>query len=161
MVAQEEIPQQSENTGAFGKLKQTLSSSLLTAQDKGITGITYKHIYIYVYMCAHLIYNIFCFIFFFTVSKMSPRPSLVPDHIEHSQLQVNPIEIPDDSNQNANSEKNDSNKTNRAGSCRVCLKSFKAEDFSKTCFECKYRVCEDCASYSKIDSTEDLVIFLK
>jgi hypothetical protein len=37
MVAQEEISsQQSDNTGgAFGKFKQTLSSSLLTAQDKG------------------------------------------------------------------------------------------------------------------------------
>lgn len=35
MVAQEEITPQSDNTGAFGKLKQTLSSSLLTAQDKG------------------------------------------------------------------------------------------------------------------------------
>jgi hypothetical protein len=33
---------------------------------------------------------------------------------------------------------------------RVCLKSFKQDDFSKTCFECKYRVCEDCASYSKM-----------
>ncbi len=37
MVAPEEISQQqSDNTGgAFGKFKQTLSSSLLTAQDKG------------------------------------------------------------------------------------------------------------------------------
>lgn len=38
MVAQEEAPQstqQQENTGTFGKLKQTLSSSLLTAQDRG------------------------------------------------------------------------------------------------------------------------------
>jgi len=40
MVAQEEITPQSDNTGAFGKLKQTLSSSLLTAQDKG--NIFYK-----------------------------------------------------------------------------------------------------------------------
>lgn len=37
MVAADETPAQSspENTGTFGKLKQTLSSSLLTAQDKG------------------------------------------------------------------------------------------------------------------------------
>jgi hypothetical protein len=36
MVAQEEIVQQSDSSGgAFGKLKQTLSSSLLTAQDRG------------------------------------------------------------------------------------------------------------------------------
>jgi hypothetical protein len=35
MVAPEDMPQQSDNTGTFGKLKQTLSSSLLTAQDRG------------------------------------------------------------------------------------------------------------------------------
>jgi hypothetical protein len=38
MVATEEAPttpSSSENTGTFGKLKQTLSSSLLTAQDRG------------------------------------------------------------------------------------------------------------------------------
>jgi len=55
-------------------------------------------------------------------------------------------------------DKNEAGKPpNRASSCRVCLKSFKPDDFSKTCFECKYRVCEDCASYSKQDSSEDLV----
>lgn len=48
----------------------------------------------------------------------------------------------------------------RAGACRVCLKSFKPDDFSKTCFECKQRVCEDCASYSKMDSSEDLVCLI-
>lgn len=37
MVTADETPTQNspENTGTFGKLKQTLSSSLLTAQDKG------------------------------------------------------------------------------------------------------------------------------
>lgn len=45
----------------------------------------------------------------------------------------------------------------RAGACRVCLKSFKPEDFSKTCYECQQRVCEDCASYSKLDENEDAV----
>lgn len=37
MVAPEDAPAQQtpDNTGTFGKLKQTLSSSLLTAQDKG------------------------------------------------------------------------------------------------------------------------------
>ena len=44
----------------------------------------------------------------------------------------------------------------RIGACRVCLKSFKPDDYSKTCFECKQRVCEDCASYSKMDDSEDL-----
>lgn len=45
----------------------------------------------------------------------------------------------------------------RTGTCRVCLKSFKPDDYSKTCFECQQRVCEDCASYSKLDETEDAV----
>lgn len=45
----------------------------------------------------------------------------------------------------------------RTGACRVCLKSFKPDDYSKTCFECQQRVCEDCASYSKLDESEDAV----
>lgn len=45
----------------------------------------------------------------------------------------------------------------RAGACRVCLKSFKPDDFSKICAECQQKVCEDCASYSKLDENEDAV----
>lgn len=45
----------------------------------------------------------------------------------------------------------------RTGACRVCLKSFKPEDFSKICAECQQKVCEDCASYSKLDDSEDAV----
>lgn len=94
---------------------------------------------------------------------MSPRPSLIPDTSE-SQIQSNQADIisekESESTSAATADKNEFKTTaNRAASCRVCLKSFKADDFSKTCFECKYRVCEDCASYSKIDSSEDLVIF--
>lgn len=91
---------------------------------------------------------------------MSPRPSLIPDTVESLSVQpcsTEGLEKENESVSNISSEKNEAKTTNRAGSCRVCLKSFKAEDFSKTCFECKYRVCEDCASYSKIDSSEDLV----
>lgn len=94
---------------------------------------------------------------------MSPRPSLIPDAVEKmdfpsTQPSSEIMEKESDSSANQNFEKNEPNKTaNRASSCRVCLKSFKPDDFSKTCFECKYRVCEDCASYSKVDSAEDLV----
>lgn len=92
---------------------------------------------------------------------MSPRPSLVPDNTDiqqHFQAPPEPVEKDPESSPSQNPEKNEPNKTaNRASSCRVCLKSFKPDDFSKTCFECKYRVCEDCASYSKMDSSEDLV----
>lgn len=45
----------------------------------------------------------------------------------------------------------------RAGSCRVCLKNFKPEDYSRICFGCKMKVCEDCASYSKQSENEDEV----
>jgi hypothetical protein len=95
---------------------------------------------------------------------MSPRPSLIPDTGESQPIHsshAEPLEKENESSTTAQTmDKNELNKTtaNRAASCRVCLKSFKADDFSKTCFECKYRVCEDCASYSKIDSSEDLVI---
>lgn len=94
-------------------------------------------------------------------NKMSPRPSLIPDAAEVQQFLVSSpetIERDTESSSNHNLEKNEPNKTaNRASSCRVCLKSFKPDDFSKTCYECKFRVCEDCASYSKVDSAEDLV----
>ncbi|XP_023288605.1 regulating synaptic membrane exocytosis protein 1 [Orussus abietinus] len=43
----------------------------------------------------------------------------------------------------------------RAGACRVCLKPFKPEDFSRTCYECRFKVCEDCASYSEPTDSED------
>lgn len=45
----------------------------------------------------------------------------------------------------------------RAGTCRVCLKSFKPEEFFKMCSECQQKVCEDCASYSKLDENQDEV----
>lgn len=156
MVAQEETPQQSanENSGTtFGKLK-ALSSSLLTAQDKG--SLLKQNIFLW-----NFEYSIAISICLFTGSKMSPRPSLVPDvaEVQHLQAHEN-TEKDSDHSSNQNTEKNEPNKTaNRASSCRVCLKSFKPDDFSKTCFECKYRVCEDCASYSKVDSAEDLVSF--
>lgn len=46
----------------------------------------------------------------------------------------------------------------RSGGCRVCLKSFKEGDYSRVCFGCKFKVCEDCAtSYTKIDENQDEV----
>ncbi|KAK0086079.1 hypothetical protein PV325_003904 [Microctonus aethiopoides] len=43
----------------------------------------------------------------------------------------------------------------RAGSCRVCLKSFKPDDFSRTCYECQFKVCDDCACYSETKDYDD------
>ncbi|XP_057665301.1 regulating synaptic membrane exocytosis protein 1 [Diorhabda carinulata] len=113
----------------FGKLKQTISSSLLTAQDK--------------------------------VTKMAPRPSLIPD----VQETIIPNEEKPSTDTAAQSQtassaptanKNEPGKPpSRAGACRVCLKAFKQDDFSRTCAECTQRVCEDCASYSKLKENED------
>lgn len=98
---------------------------------------------------------------YFPVNKISPRPSLVPDSADNPTQNAHINEqaaMPQESQVTKVAPKNEPGKPpNRAGACRVCLKSFKPEDFSKTCFECKYRVCEDCASYSKVDSSEDLV----
>ncbi|XP_065214885.1 regulating synaptic membrane exocytosis protein 2 isoform X2 [Planococcus citri] len=73
-----------------------------------------------------------------------------------------PVSPPDDksttSTTNTTSEKTPSSKEQpgrRAGSCRVCLKSFKPEDYSRICFGCKMKVCEDCASYSQLGENED------
>ena len=101
---------------------------------------------------------------FLALNKMSPRPSLIPDVTEVQPLTTHSdaFEKEKESETSTSSvfEKNENKTPNRAdrnASCRVCLKSFKKDDFYKTCFECKYRVCDDCASYSKVDSAEDLV----
>ncbi|XP_018795350.1 PREDICTED: regulating synaptic membrane exocytosis protein 1 [Bactrocera latifrons] len=138
MVATDESPStqnQPDAGGTFGKLKQTLSSSLLTAQDR--------------------------------VNKMSPRPSLAPTEdgsyggAYQQQTQDTYAANQNNNNNNnttggstaGNSSKNEPGR--RAGACRVCLKSFKPDDYHKTCFECQQRVCEDCASYSKLEENED------
>ncbi|XP_064546114.1 regulating synaptic membrane exocytosis protein 1 isoform X4 [Drosophila montana] len=131
------------NTGALNKMKATLSSSLLTVTDK--------------------------------VNKMSPRPSLVPTDADTSGSYGSPSyqqqQQQQQQQQEASSNLNNNNNSTggggsggaaakqepgrRAGACRVCLKSFKPDDYHKTCFECQQRVCEDCASYSKLDDHED------
>lgn len=106
---------------AFGKLRQTLSSSLLTAQDR--------------------------------VTKMTPRPSLIPDVQEPN---IEPVVTPTQPTPTSTVPKTEPGKPpSRAGACRVCLKAFKPDDFSRTCSECTQRVCDDCASYSKLDANED------
>lgn len=62
------------------------------------------------------------------------------------------------SNSNSSQQKPEPGKApSRDGACRVCLKSFKPDDFRKICAECQHKVCEDCASYSKLDDSEDAV----
>ncbi|KAL5292457.1 hypothetical protein ACFFRR_011336 [Megaselia abdita] len=128
------------DSGTFGKLKQTISSSLLTAQDR--------------------------------VNKMSPRPSLIPTSEESSsysgdslyrssmqQEQSSHTQPQQQSNGNKDNNnkanKSEPAKRNRATACRVCLKAFKPDDFQKICCECQQKVCEDCASYSKLEENED------
>lgn len=51
---------QPENTGTFGKLKQTLSSSLLTAQDKGEKSFVYKMWYKSLYQVLYKVFDDYC-----------------------------------------------------------------------------------------------------
>lgn len=102
---------------------------------------------------------------------MSPRPSMTADsetlsmvqQVQQQQSQLHQQQHHSQSNQsnsssNSTQQKHEPGKApSRAGSCRVCLKSFKPEDFSKSCAECQQKVCEDCASYSKLDDSEDAV----
>lgn len=102
---------------------------------------------------------------------MSPRPSLVPEpdtptanessaSLSTSQQSVSSSQQSagqHQQTQNSGQKAEPGKPPSRAGACRVCLKSFKPDDFSKTCFECQQRVCEDCASYSKLDENEDAV----
>lgn len=97
--------------------------------------------------------------------KVSPRPSIAPESdAAHSaeafsQQQQSQQQQANQSNQSSSSHnKPEPGKApSRAGACRVCLKSFKPDEFSKICFECQQKVCEDCASYSKLEEHEDAV----
>lgn len=105
---------------------------------------------------------------------MSPRPSLIPTSEESStytgdSLYKSSMQQEQSSHtqpqQQSNGNKDNNNKANksepakrnRALACRVCLKGFKPDDFQKICFECHQKVCEDCASYSKLEENEDEV----
>jgi hypothetical protein len=85
---------------------------------------------------------------------MTPRPSLIPD-IEPPppSEEKPPISTAPPTPPVAKPEPG--KPPSRAGACRVCLKAFKPDDFSRTCAECTQRVCEDCASYSKLAEDED------
>lgn len=103
--------------------------------------------------------------FSFSVSKMSPRPSLVPEPDGQWSEGSQPQNNNNNNNNGSSGPKAGANQEpgkppSRAGACRVCLKAFKPDDFSKTCFECQHRVCDDCASYSKPDENEDMVSVL-
>ncbi|XP_069701298.1 regulating synaptic membrane exocytosis protein 1 [Periplaneta americana] len=112
----------SESGTALSKLRQTLSSSLMTAQDK--------------------------------VTKLSPaRQSAAPEPA--STPTDDKTNQPKAEDSNANKKSEPAKPPCRTGACRVCLKSFKPNDFFRTCFECQQKVCEDCASYSKLDENQD------
>lgn len=83
---------------------------------------------------------------------MTPRPSIIPDVEPYtSAAEEKPAPSPTPPAPKPEPGKPPS----RAGACRVCLKAFKPNDFSRTCAECTQRVCEDCASYSKLAEDED------
>lgn len=97
---------------------------------------------------------------------MSPRPSITTDSEAAHMIDT----VSQQQQQQSQSQSNQSNQSSssnqkpepgkalsRAGACRVCLKSFKPDDFSKICFECQQKVCEDCASYSKLEDNEEAV----
>lgn len=88
---------------------------------------------------------------------MTPRPSLIPEVdaaplIEEKPAPVEPVVT---TAPTVTTKTEPGKPPSRAGACRVCLKAFKPDDFSRTCAECTQRVCEDCASYSKLNDDED------
>lgn len=97
--------------------------------------------------------TIILIIFLFSVTKMGPRPSLIPMDIEPTPPP--PEEKPTPAPPPPVQKPEPGKPPNRTGACRVCLKAFKTDDFSRTCAECTQRVCEDCASYSKTAENED------
>lgn len=122
----------SDSGTAFGKLKQTLSSSLLTAQDKGAFFFRLRPTPLFQ-------------INFFLVTKISPRPCV--QEAEPPPAEEKPAPPPPGDQA--------AKPPSRMGACRVCLKAFKPDEFNRVCSECTQRVCEDCASYSKKPDDEE------
>ncbi|XP_046601844.1 regulating synaptic membrane exocytosis protein 1 isoform X1 [Neodiprion lecontei] len=81
------------------------------------------------------------------VTKLTPAKVTSVEEIQPKQ-ETSPVETPKPKPEHARP-------ASRTGACRVCLKSFKPDDFSKTCNECQHKVCEDCASYSTTVETDD------
>ncbi|XP_015587944.1 protein piccolo isoform X2 [Cephus cinctus] len=91
------------------------------------------------------------------VTKLSPAKVTPPaDENQTGQGSVTPSSTPSSRPSDPAKPKAEPGRpASRAGACRVCLKSFKPTDFSRTCYECQHKVCEDCASYSTSTDTED------
>lgn len=102
--------------------------------------------------------NTFCiqdnFFNFSVVTKMGPRPSLIPDLTPTDQASP-----PDDktiqTTQPAAQKSEPGKPTSRAGACRVCLKVLQPDEKTRTCSTCTQKVCDDCHSYSGKDEKED------
>lgn len=86
---------------------------------------------------------------------MTPRPSLIPEVETAPAVEDKPAPSDPVTNTPVTTKPEPGKPPSRAGACRVCLKAFKPDDFSRTCAECTQRVCEDCASYSKLNDDED------
>ncbi|XP_025603106.2 regulating synaptic membrane exocytosis protein 1 isoform X2 [Athalia rosae] len=81
------------------------------------------------------------------VTKLTPAKVTPVEEIQPKQ-ETSPVEQP-------KPKPEPGRPASRTGACRVCLKSFKPDDFSRTCNECQHKVCEDCASYSTTAETDD------
>lgn len=89
---------------------------------------------------------------------MTPRPSLIPDAAEaadtNSEETIQPPQPP--SSKPATppvSTVTEDGQIVRLG-CRICLKAVKDDEFHKKCAQCSNKICEDCASYSKVKEDE-------
>ncbi|XP_011505714.1 PREDICTED: regulating synaptic membrane exocytosis protein 1 [Ceratosolen solmsi marchali] len=81
------------------------------------------------------------------VAKLTPAKVTPVENIQYKET-APIIELP---KVKAEQEK----PVNRAAACRVCIKSIKPEDFTRICYECQRKVCEDCASYSTTADSDD------
>ncbi|XP_034250276.1 regulating synaptic membrane exocytosis protein 1 [Thrips palmi] len=120
MVATGEAgPGGGDDTGTLSKLRQTLSTGLMTAQDR--------------------------------VNKLAPTAGRAAPPPEEPP----PEEKPPEPAPPKPTPKEPGKPPCRTGACRVCLKSLKPEDVIRVCGECHFKVCEDCASYTKQEDLAD------
>ncbi|GJQ87416.1 hypothetical protein Trydic_g14558 [Trypoxylus dichotomus] len=89
---------------------------------------------------------------------MTPRPSLIPDvteGVDTASDESSQIAPPPSSKQITPpvSTVTEDGQIVRLG-CRICLKVVKDGEFHKKCAQCSNKICEDCASYSKVKEDE-------
>ncbi|XP_026667460.1 regulating synaptic membrane exocytosis protein 2 [Ceratina calcarata] len=80
---------------------------------------------------------------------------VIRDVTKFGPAKVTPVEETQPKEETTTEIINKTVKTKTGDDCRVCRKSFTADEASRICCECQHKVCEDCACYSTTTNSDD------